>query len=83
MTAANSENFLPNPLVSTRLTQPQYIQTSFVNGPQDFHGILILEPCNYASNVAFCHAAAEICNSGAGLSMSQEYAVAIIQVGYS
>ena len=38
---------------------------------QDFHGILVLEPCNYASNIAFCHAATELCHTRANLSMSQ------------
>ena len=50
---------------------------------QDFHNILILEPCNYASNIAFCHAATEMCYSSANLSMSREYSVAITQVGIS
>ena len=38
---------------------------------QDFHGILVLEPCNYASNIAFCHASTELCHTRANLSMSQ------------
>ena len=66
------------------LVNPLTLNTDIIcEWPQDFHGILILEPCNYASNIAFCHAATEMCNSGAELSMSQEYTVAITQVAYA
>ena len=48
---------------------------------QDFLGMLIYEPCNYASNLAYYHLATEVCHSaGAGsLSMSADSASAVVQ----
>ena len=39
---------------------------------QEFHGMVIHEPCNYASNVAYYHDATELCRSQASLSIPRE-----------
>ena len=46
---------------------------------QDFHNILIYEPCNYASNMAYYHDATEMCYNKNKLSMSRDSYVAIVQ----
>ena len=38
-------------------------------------GVVIYEPCNYASNVAYYHDATEMCNNAGQLSMSRYNAV--------
>lgn len=42
-------------------------------------GVVIYEPCNYASNVAYYHDATEMCNNAGQLSMSRDSEVALIQ----
>ena len=39
---------------------------------QEFRGMVIYEPCNYASNVAYYHDATEMCKSQASLSIPRE-----------
>ena len=46
---------------------------------QDFHNMIIYEPCNYASNMAYYHGATEMCYNKNKLSMSRESYVAMIQ----
>ena len=46
---------------------------------QDLYEILIYEPCNYASNIAYYHGATEICKSKENLGISLESVTAIIQ----
>ena len=46
---------------------------------QHFHKMVIYEPCNYASNVAYYHDVTEMCRHQNKLSMSRESYVAIIQ----
>ena len=46
---------------------------------QDFHNMIIYEPCNYASNMAYYHDATEMCHNKNKLSMSRDSYVAIIQ----
>ena len=46
---------------------------------QDFHNMIIYEPCNYASNMAYYHDATEMCYNKNRLSMSRDSYVAIIQ----
>ena len=38
---------------------------------QEFRGMVIYEPCNYASNVAYYHDATEMCRNAGQLSMSR------------
>ena len=47
--------------------------------PQDFHGMIIYEPCNYASNMAYYHDATEMCHNRDRISMSRDSFVAIVQ----
>ena len=46
---------------------------------QDLYSILIYEPCNYASNIAYYHGANEICKNEGNLQISEESSVAVIQ----
>ena len=46
---------------------------------QDYLGMLIYEPCNYASNLPNFYMATEMCNRAEDLSMPQNSSVAIIQ----
>ena len=46
---------------------------------QDYLGMLIYEPCNYASNLPNFYMATEMCNRADDLSMPQNSSVAIIQ----
>ena len=46
---------------------------------QDFLGMVIYEPCNYASNLAYYHLATEVCHSAGSLSMSADSASAVVQ----
>ena len=46
---------------------------------QDFLGMLIYEPCNYASNFAYYHLATEVCHSAGAMHMSSDFSSAIIQ----
>jgi hypothetical protein len=47
---------------------------------QNFHGMVIHEPCNYASNMAYYHMTTEFCKTGAaGFSMSKPHHQAIAQ----
>ena len=46
---------------------------------QDYLGMVIYEPCNYASNMAFSHMATEMCNRVGSLSMQRNSSVAIVQ----
>ena len=50
-----------------------------LNRPQDFHGIVIYEPCNYASNLAYYHVATEVCHNAGNLFMSADEQLALIQ----
>ena len=43
------------------------------------NGIIIYEPCNYASNIAYYHPATELCQSKENLHISEESIIAIIQ----
>ena len=49
------------------------------NATAQDNGIIIYEPCNYASNIAYYHPATEVCQSRKDLHMSEESIVAIIQ----
>ena len=46
---------------------------------QDYLGMVIYEPCNYASNMAYVHLATEMCNRVDSLSMPRNSSIAIIQ----
>lgn len=46
---------------------------------QHFHEMVIYEPCNYASNIAYYHDVTEMCHHKNKLSMSRESYVSIIQ----
>ena len=39
---------------------------------QEFHGMVVYEPCNYASNVAYYHDATEMCKRQGSLSIPRE-----------
>ena len=46
---------------------------------QELYGIIIYEPCNYASNIAYYHDATEICKNKGNLHIPGESSVAVIQ----
>ena len=46
---------------------------------QELYGILIYEPCNYASNIAYYHDATEMCMNKGNLNIPMESSIAIIQ----
>jgi hypothetical protein len=56
---------------------PYYYETN--KTAQDLYDILIYEPCNYASNVAYYHVSTEICQNEGKFSMSKEYRQALGQ----
>ena len=49
------------------------------NATAQDNGIIIYEPCNYASNIAYYHPATEMCQSRENLRISEESIIAIIQ----
>ncbi len=50
---------------------PHYFETN--RTAQDYHNIMIYEPCNYVSNVAYYHVATEICLHSGKFSIPAEY----------
>ena len=70
----DNDGFGKDPWGSDRHPYHEYNPTM-----QHFHKMVVYEPCNYASNIAYYHDVTEMCHHQNRLSMSRESYVAIIQ----
>ncbi len=73
---SNSDGFEGDSWGGTVLV-PHYFETNKTD--QDFENILIYEPCNYVSNVAFYHVSTEFCQHTGKFAFPSEYEVALGQ----
>ena len=46
---------------------------------QNFHNILIMQPCNYASNMAYYRVATQICQHRGKWNIQEEYVSAMVE----
>ena len=73
---SNNDGFAEDAWGGTVLA-PHYFETN--KTVQDYENILIYEPCNYVSNVAFYHVSTEFCNNAGNFAFPREYEVALNQ----